>query len=204
MTAPESSVTVPFTRPGAGCVATEATRATAKQMVINVVLRVRIASVWSSRLVYRRSRTRRQTFACSPLYVSVQRTGMAPLHRPASQPATQAGRACAVVAVSQLRNPAARSVGCRRLAGAICRDLGRARVLPPRAASEERAMKRLTWLSLVCALLASGRLEAQQVIGGCPVLPADNIWNTPIDTLPVAGNSATLVNTIGASRGFHA
>jgi hypothetical protein len=36
------------------------------------------------------------------------------------------------------------------------------------------------------------------------VFPADNIWNTPVDTLPVRSNSATLVNTIGASTGFHA
>ena len=42
------------------------------------------------------------------------------------------------------------------------------------------------------------------MLGGCPVLPADNIWNTPIDTLPVLSNSATMVNTIGATRGFHA
>ena len=42
------------------------------------------------------------------------------------------------------------------------------------------------------------------MIGSCPVLPADNIWNTPVDTLPVLANSATMVNTIGASRGFHA
>ncbi|MFN7980437.1 MAG: VCBS repeat-containing protein [Vicinamibacterales bacterium] len=46
--------------------------------------------------------------------------------------------------------------------------------------------------------------SAQQVIGGCSVLPANNIWNTPINTLPVASSSATLVNTIGATRGFHA
>ncbi len=46
--------------------------------------------------------------------------------------------------------------------------------------------------------------EAQQVIGGCPVLPANNIWNTPIDTLPVLSNSGSMVTTIGASTGFHA
>src|SRR4029079_13864971 len=38
----------------------------------------------------------------------------------------------------------------------------------------------------------------------CPVLPANNIWNTPVDTLPVLSNSTTMVNTIGATRGFHA
>jgi hypothetical protein len=53
-------------------------------------------------------------------------------------------------------------------------------------------------------LLAAESANAQQMIGGCPVLPADNIWNTPVDTLPVLPNSATLVNTIGASTGFHA
>lgn len=40
-------------------------------------------------------------------------------------------------------------------------------------------------------------------IGGCPVFPADHIWNTPIDTLPVAANSSTLVNTIGPGIGLH-
>jgi hypothetical protein len=55
---------------------------------------------------------------------------------------------------------------------------------------------------MVAALAAPA--SAQQVIGGCPVLPADNIWNTPVDTLPVLANSATMVTTIGASRGFHA
>lgn len=47
-------------------------------------------------------------------------------------------------------------------------------------------------------------LWAQPTIGSCPVLPADNIWNTPIDHLPVATNSQTLVNTIGSSAYMHA
>jgi hypothetical protein len=46
--------------------------------------------------------------------------------------------------------------------------------------------------------------EAQQVIGGCSVLPANNIWNTPIDTLPVLSNSGSMITAIGASTGFHA
>jgi len=41
-------------------------------------------------------------------------------------------------------------------------------------------------------------------IGNCTVLPADNIWNTPIDQLPVSPNSSTYVNTIGAATGVHA
>lgn len=58
-------------------------------------------------------------------------------------------------------------------------------------------------VSLFVLGLSSGAF-AQPTVGGCPVFPANNIWNTPIDTLPVATNSTTLVNTIGASRGFHA
>jgi hypothetical protein len=41
-------------------------------------------------------------------------------------------------------------------------------------------------------------------ISGCPLLPANNIWNTPIDTLPLATNSAQYINTIGAGTGLHA
>jgi hypothetical protein len=41
-------------------------------------------------------------------------------------------------------------------------------------------------------------------VGNCAVLPADNIWNTPIDQLPVSPSSSTYVNTIGATTGVHA
>lgn len=40
-------------------------------------------------------------------------------------------------------------------------------------------------------------------IGGCPVLPANNIWNTRVDQLPVSPSSSTWVNTIGATTGVH-
>src|SRR5262245_29137947 len=56
----------------------------------------------------------------------------------------------------------------------------------------------------LAAMLFAGNAYAQQTIGSCTVLPANNIWNTPVDTLPVLSNSSSLVNTIGASRGFHA
>ena len=38
----------------------------------------------------------------------------------------------------------------------------------------------------------------------CTILPADNIWNTPIDTMPVHARSDAYVNAIGASATFHA
>ncbi len=37
----------------------------------------------------------------------------------------------------------------------------------------------------------------------CPVLPPDNIWNKPVDNLPVAANSAAYIQTIGANTHFH-
>jgi len=40
-------------------------------------------------------------------------------------------------------------------------------------------------------------------LAGCPVLPADDIWNTPIDTLPVDPSSDAYIATIGADIGFH-
>lgn len=40
-------------------------------------------------------------------------------------------------------------------------------------------------------------------INGCPVFPPDNIWNTPVDKLPLDANSDAYINTIGATRGLH-
>ena len=68
-------------------------------------------------------------------------------------------------------------------------------------------MRRLVRLLFLIPIVVFGGVSAaaaQQMIGSCPVLPANNIWNTPIDTVPVLSNSAAMVTTIGASRGFHA
>src|SRR5687768_3470226 len=40
-------------------------------------------------------------------------------------------------------------------------------------------------------------------IGGCPIFPDNNIWNTPINNLPVHARSDQWVNTIGRNTGFH-
>jgi hypothetical protein len=37
----------------------------------------------------------------------------------------------------------------------------------------------------------------------CPVFPADNVWNQPVDALPVAPNSAAIRTTIGLATGLH-
>ncbi len=40
-------------------------------------------------------------------------------------------------------------------------------------------------------------------IAGCDIFPADNIWNTPVNTLPLDPHSAAYVNTIGGDRTLH-
>ncbi len=40
-------------------------------------------------------------------------------------------------------------------------------------------------------------------LAGCPLFPADNIWNTPVDTLPVHARSAQWIASIGGSDPFH-
>ena len=41
------------------------------------------------------------------------------------------------------------------------------------------------------------------VIGGCQIFPADNLWNTPIDTAPVHPLSDTYLQSIGAGAQLH-
>lgn len=56
-------------------------------------------------------------------------------------------------------------------------------------------------LFLVCAATASAwRVPAAPK---CPVFPATNAWNERVDTLPVAANSAQLIQSIGLSTGLH-
>src|SRR5579863_10042707 len=52
--------------------------------------------------------------------------------------------------------------------------------------------------------LAAVRLSAQvPTLAGCQVLPADNVWNTRIDQLPVAANSDAYVQTLGSTSPLH-
>jgi hypothetical protein len=65
---------------------------------------------------------------------------------------------------------------------------------------------------LLAALAATGVLIGAAVAGGhpvpgapkCPVFPADNPWNQRVDKLPVASNSAAIVDSIGRDTGLHA
>jgi hypothetical protein len=40
-------------------------------------------------------------------------------------------------------------------------------------------------------------------LGGCPMLPVNNVWNARIDTLPIDTQSDTYVNFIGYNTGLH-
>lgn len=51
---------------------------------------------------------------------------------------------------------------------------------------------------------ATPELPPPPQVGQCDVLPADNIWNVPVDTLPLDPNSALYVQTIGATEPAHA
>lgn len=53
------------------------------------------------------------------------------------------------------------------------------------------------------AVLLLSNLRAQPQLEGCPVFPSNNIWNVPIDKLPVDVNSAGYIQSGGESRSLH-
>ena len=65
-----------------------------------------------------------------------------------------------------------------------------------------RSLDALLTAILLLALLPM-TVVAGATLGGCPVLPANDIWNTPVDTLPVDPRSPTYITTIGNTTGLH-
>jgi hypothetical protein len=70
-------------------------------------------------------------------------------------------------------------------------------------------MKQLLMLALA-TIAATATLQAQtqtpaqaRMVGGCQIYPTDNIWNTPVDKLPVDPDSAVFINTIGKNYVLH-
>ena len=53
------------------------------------------------------------------------------------------------------------------------------------------------WIGLAAA-------AAAQDIQGCRLLPADNIWNTPVTHLPADPNSQDYIDSLGANGYLHA
>ncbi len=52
-------------------------------------------------------------------------------------------------------------------------------------------------------LTPAGTSASATAIGGCSLFPGDNVWNTPVDRLPVHANSQAYVNSIGPTAGLH-
>lgn len=64
---------------------------------------------------------------------------------------------------------------------------------------------RFLMMSILCFLFvfALSSSSISQIIEGCGVFPANNIWNAPVDNLPLDPHSADYINTIGSNTGFH-
>ena len=58
--------------------------------------------------------------------------------------------------------------------------------------------------AIVIVVLPTAGADRLPKAPGCPILPKSNAFNQRVDGLPVAKNSATLVNSIGAAARFHA
>jgi len=59
------------------------------------------------------------------------------------------------------------------------------------------------FLAVGFMLLYQGIAHGSPTLSGCPVLPSDNVWNAPIDTMPVDPNSSLYIATIGATKIVH-
>jgi hypothetical protein len=63
-------------------------------------------------------------------------------------------------------------------------------------------MKKIVIMSILFVTLALPALTAP-VIEECQIFPSDNIWNVPVDTLPVDSRSDEYLDTIGRTTGLH-
>ena len=63
----------------------------------------------------------------------------------------------------------------------------------------------VSWLFAALLFFSGSAAYAQSgpTLGNCPVLPASNIWNTPVDSLPLDAHSSAYITTIGSTRGLH-
>ncbi|MBN2326349.1 MAG: hypothetical protein JXR73_04280 [Candidatus Omnitrophica bacterium] len=59
------------------------------------------------------------------------------------------------------------------------------------------------FLILSLFMIGSSQTVLSQELEGCPIFPANNVWNTRIDHLPVDPRSSDYVNSIGSDIGLH-
>ena len=67
-------------------------------------------------------------------------------------------------------------------------------------------MTKVLALAAGAMLLGGASAHALRLPGAprCPIFPATNAWNQRVDSLPVAANSAQLIQSIGVASGMHA
>jgi hypothetical protein len=65
------------------------------------------------------------------------------------------------------------------------------------------ASRRFFFQLLLAFLVIISPQRAFAQSSNCSIFPSDNVWNTPIDTLPVHASSGTYINAIGATNSLH-
>src|SRR4030067_532934 len=60
-----------------------------------------------------------------------------------------------------------------------------------------------TWIDRLSITAGYEESSRNPDLEGCQVLPADNIWNMPVQSLPVDQNSNAYIQTIGAGSHVH-
>ncbi len=61
----------------------------------------------------------------------------------------------------------------------------------------------LVWALGLSVVVTESVAQNGPTLAGYPVYPSNNVWNTPVDSLPVDPNSASYITTIGGSTGVH-
>jgi uncharacterized membrane protein YgcG len=72
------------------------------------------------------------------------------------------------------------------------------------AMSHWRAIVSSLLVALVLHVFAGASIaQSGLLLEGCPLFPADSVWNTPVADLPLDANSGAYIDTIGATPGLH-
>lgn len=58
-------------------------------------------------------------------------------------------------------------------------------------------------LAIFWLVVAQNASAGSPVLEGCSVLPSNNIWNTPVDSLPVDARSSAYITSMGANTTLH-
>src|SRR2546430_5359568 len=75
---------------------------------------------------------------------------------------------------------------------------------PASAGSASAGPSAVAHLAAQPAPSTSSSAPAAGATGDCPIFPADNVWHADVSRLPVLGNSAALVGSIGTGAAVHA